>query len=122
MISIPLHGAWDLALNNPLTWRDARWIGLPVEHFFGSELADATAIPRGKWISNTEKSRFYVRRVFTLPQDRTVQSAWLRIEADNRFDLWINGGQVSLPSAPESWRNLAPLEVSALLQSGDNLI
>jgi hypothetical protein len=54
---------WDLALKNPVRWRDARWIGLPVEHFFGGEAAD-----------------------------------------------------------PESWRNLAPLDVSALLKPGDNLI
>jgi alpha-L-rhamnosidase len=120
MISTTLHGAWDLALKNPVTWRDAQWIGLPAEHFFSEP--EPPAIPRGQWISNIEKSRFYVRRAFTLPESRTIQSAWLRIEADNRFDLWINGGQVSLPPNPASWRNLAPLDVSALLQPGDNLI
>jgi alpha-L-rhamnosidase len=113
---------WDLALRHPAAWENARWIGLPAEHFFRDEAAGALEIPRGKWIGNTEKSRFYVRRAFTLPESRTIQSAWLRIEADNRFDLWINGAQMPLPSTPESWRNLAPLEVSALLQPGDNLL
>jgi alpha-L-rhamnosidase len=113
---------WDLALRHPVAWHGAEWIGLPLEHFFRSEPAELTDIPRGQWIGNNEKSRFYVRRAFALPENRTIKSARLRIEADNRFDLWINGGQVPLPPSPGSWRNLAPLDISPLLKAGDNLL
>jgi len=111
---------WDLALRHPTVWKDAQWIGLPAEHFFSEP--ESSAVPRGKWISNSEKSRFYVRRAFSLPEDRAIRSAWLCIEADNLFDLWINCARVPLPSDPESWRTLAPLDVSALLRPGENLI
>ena len=113
---------WDLALRHPAAWKDAQWIGLPAEHFFSEPEPEPSAVPCGQWISNSEKSRFYVRRVFVMPEDRAIRSAWLRIEADNRFDLWINGMVVTLPPDPESWRNLAPLDVTALLRPGENLI
>lgn len=116
------HSDWDLALRHPAVWENAQWIGLPAEHFFGGEATESSVIPRGKWISNSEKSRFYVRRAFVMPENRTIKSARLRIEADNRFDLWVNGEVVELPANPESWRTLALLDVTALLKPGDNLV
>lgn len=114
---------WDLALRQPAVWQeDAQWIGLPAEIFFREQEADSAGMPFGQWISNSEKSRFYVQRSFHVLEDRIVQSALLRIEADNRFDLWINGCGVALPEDVSSWRSLAPLDVTALLKSGENRI
>lgn len=116
-------GQWDLALRQPALWQeDAQWIGLQAEHFFSGQEAFPAEMPIGQWISNSEKSRFYVQRSFLLPENCVIACARLRIEADNRFDLWINGGSVALLGDVSCWRSPAPLDVTALLRPGENRI
>lgn len=114
---------WALGLRDPIVWQaDARWIGLPMDIFHAEAEADEAGVPIGKWLWNNEGSRFYLRKKFQVPEGQPIQSASLRIEADNRFQVWVNGQPVELPKDVKSWRDLPALDITSLVRPGENLI
>jgi hypothetical protein len=65
----------------------------------------------------TEK-RFF-RRHFVIPDGRVITNAQLRVSADDRFKLFLNGGVVGQEA---DWKAGAQFDASMLLQPGNNLI
>jgi hypothetical protein len=114
---------WDLGLRDPIVWQaDARWIGLPMDMFHPDAELDEAGVPVGQWLWNRLGSRFYLRKKFQVPEGQAIKSASLRIEADNRFQVWVNGQPVELPKDVKSWRDLQALDITSHVRAGENLI
>jgi hypothetical protein len=80
--------------------------------------------PEGKPASDAPAGKRYFRRAFTLPPDKRIISASLRVSADDRFEAWVNGKPVGKSDdTPESWRTARQFDLIApLLKRGTNAI
>lgn len=88
----------------PLTLEGSRWIWFPE----GSPAQDAP----------TESRCF--RRVFTLPQGKTLASARLKIAADDKFTVWLNGQELGTDANWKVGREFKGLE--QWLKPGANVL
>lgn len=65
-----------------------------------------------------EGSRCF-RRVFTVESLSEIESARMRITADNTFALWVNGTRAGTGDA---WEKVYRFNITALLKPGDNIL
>ncbi|HYO24988.1 MAG TPA: family 78 glycoside hydrolase catalytic domain, partial [Lacipirellulaceae bacterium] len=85
---------WSMGVLAPGDW-GAQWIGL--EGSDGGEfLAGANWIwfPEGNPAQSAPPETRYFRRRFELPADRAISKALLRISADDRCTVWLNGEEL----------------------------
>ena len=76
--------------------------------------------PEGDPLTNVPAETRYFRRVVTLPAERHVKSARLRIAADNGAVVYINGKEVGRSN--DSWKTVDIFDVTPALQPGANLL
>ncbi|HZZ72521.1 MAG TPA: DUF4038 domain-containing protein [Pirellulales bacterium] len=99
---VPLRGAATWA-GEAETGALGDWIWFPD----GEPSQDAPVEPR------------YFRRAFDLPERAEIKSATLRLTADDKFTVWINGNELG---SLANWRELAKFDVAKVLQPGKNII
>lgn len=97
---MPNTVAWESA-TTPITPGD--WIWFPE----GDPKTDAPVASR------------YFRRLFDLPDPHAVRRAQIRVTADDRFILWINGHKIGEGA---SWATLPQFDITSALHKGSNLI
>lgn len=100
--------------------RDEPWLG----HWIGAEAAPVPdlddAVTGNAW--GRGFSRVLFRKAFHL--DAVPQAAPLRVTADSRFVLWVNGQEVGrgpVRAQPRRWRYEA-FDIAPLLQTGANAV
>lgn len=96
---------WSMGLLKAEDWK-AKWIGL-------DEPKSTSAFSGGSWIWHPEgnaaagvpgETRFF-RRTLTLPADRKLRQAGVRVLADNTFALWVNGKKAGEGKQIKKYRN-----------------
>ncbi len=107
---------WEMGFLQPSDWK-AHWIGAV------GEQPKQPPWTWGEWIGNpveAEANRTaYFRKTFTLPAGVTVHDAEIRITADDRFTLSINGNEIGSGS---DWNMIYSYRVGSLLRPGKNVI
>ena len=103
---------WTMGLMNPADW-SAKWVTQ------GSDLDGAQWIwfNEGNPEGGTPAGTRQFRRTITLPTDRTLTSAKVRLTADNSFNLDINGQSVA---SGKEWAQRVDADITAVLQAGEN--
>jgi len=110
---------WSMGMLQPTDWR-AQWIGR--DEFPSLEfLTDTNWIwfPEGKpaeWVAPEER---YFRRTFDLPANRTIRSATLRITADDRCSIFLNGRDIGSRSGHRSAKEM---DITKRLEPGKNVL
>ncbi len=61
----------------------------------------------------------HFRRVLTLPDDRTVETARITATADNEFELWVNEQVVG---SGDNFHNAYEFDIATLLKPGSNVL
>ena len=128
--------AWDEALKLPgssqvalgkkffesLPWTEL--IPLPDGASWAEESSDV-ALGDWIWFPEGEPSRDapvatrFFRRAFDLPEKAEVRSAKLRITADDKFTVWLNG---QLLGSEANWREISTFDLTKALKPGGNVI
>ena len=106
---------WTMGLLSPSDW-SAKWIAHSASGFDGAEWI---WFNEGNPASSAPPATRQFRRTITLPTDRTLTSAKVRITADNSFTLTINGQQVATGN---EWTQPVSADITSALQSGSNTI
>jgi alpha-L-rhamnosidase len=123
---------WSMALLDPSKWQ-AKWIGYDAPADANQDEAEEKAITLDglKWIwsdegettKNPAKSappgvRFFAKAL-SLPADAKVRKALFLCSADDHLDLIVNGKGAGEAA---SFQSAQMLDVSTLLQSGENVL
>jgi alpha-L-rhamnosidase len=110
---------WSMGLLEPGDWQ-ANWIGLDGDAS-PKFLADTNWIwfPEGNPAESAPTETRYFRRTFTLPPDRRVTKATLRITADDRCNMFLNGRDIGSRSGHQSAKEM---DVTHRLQPGPNVL
>lgn len=107
---------WEMALLHPADWA-GRWIAKTEPG------ALQKAVELGQWIWHPEergdKARVYFRRRFNVPESAKVTRALIRISADNKYTLFVNGKREGYS---DIWKSFEDYEVSKHLQTGVNVV
>jgi alpha-L-rhamnosidase len=111
---------WRMALLQTEEWQ-AQWIAMPEIFWVDSMLEDSEEVAVGQWLWSHDINRTYLRKTFVLDNISEIEKALIRVEADNRFNLWINGQALSIP-ALANWRKTPAQDVRLLLQPGKNIV
>ena len=106
---------WTMGLLNPSDW-SAKWIAHSAS---GLDGAQWIWFNEGNPAVSAPPATRQFRRTITLPTDRTLSSAKVRITADNAFTLIINGQPVA---SGNDWQQAVSADITAALQSGTNTI
>jgi alpha-L-rhamnosidase len=107
---------WQMALLSSQDWR-AQWIAM------ANQEPPREKVALGKWIwhpaASGENHTIYLRRVFSIPKEKTLKSARLFITADNGFVVYVNGQEIGRDS---DWKSLERYDVGQALRAGDNVV
>jgi alpha-L-rhamnosidase len=110
---------WSMGLLQPHDWH-GKWIGR--EEFPSIEfLTDTNWIwfPEGKPAESAPPEERFFRRTFEIPKDRTIRSATLRITADDRCSIFINGRDIGSRSGHRSAKEM---DITKRLETGKNVL
>ena len=110
---------WSMGLLKPTDWH-GKWIGR--EEFPSIEfLTDTNWIwfPEGKPAEAIAPGEMYFRRTFVIPTDRTIRSATLRITADDRCSIFLNGRDIGSRSGHRSAKEM---DLTKRLEPGKNVL
>ena len=119
---------WEMGLLDKADWH-GQWLGYtPPMAPVKSEDAVPTLknaswiwFPEGNPLTNAPEETRYFRRNFELPADnRKIQSARLRIAADNSAVIFVNGHQVG--RSHDSWKSVDVFDVAPHLRTGQNTL
>ena len=85
------------------------------------------SVAQARWIWHDEGrpavsapvGKLHFQRAVTLDKDTPIQSAQVVMTADNAFTLYVNG---RLAGAGDDFQRLYPMDVTSLVQSGDNIL
>lgn len=110
---------WSMGLLKPTDWH-GKWIGRD-EHPNIEFLTDTNWIwfPEGKPAEAVPPEERYFRRTFVVPADREIKSATLRITADDRCSIFLNGFDIGSRSGHRSAKEM---DVTKRLNPGKNLL
>jgi len=128
--------AWDEAMNLPGSshlaygkrfFEALPWVDLQPQPDSVAWADSAALEPLGDWIWYPEGdpkrdapvALRWFRRAFTLPGNTDVRRAVLRITADDRFTVWLNGQEVG---SGANWMAPERLDVTPTLRPGANLL
>jgi hypothetical protein len=101
------HPEWAAYLAKPaLSFEGAEWIWYPE----GDPKSDAPAEKR------------YFRRKFEIPQGMKIKSARVRVSADDRFSLKVNGKAIGESAGPLNWKSGKQFDLSKVLSEGKNVL
>jgi alpha-L-rhamnosidase len=107
---------WETALLKPEDW-SAKWIIAP------RPLDAEPAMTYGDWIWNAEAAGdnkdAFIRRSFSIDAADPVQDARIKVSADDRFVLFINGRQIGESSA---WDTARLYDLHEYLKPGNNTL
>jgi alpha-L-rhamnosidase len=106
---------WTMGLLHPTDW-SAKWIAHSAS---GLDGAGWIWFNEGNPPSSAPPGTRQFRRTITLPTDRTLTSAKVRITADDSFTLTINGQPVA---SGNDWTQPVSAEISTVLQAGASSI
>ncbi len=82
-------------------------------------LGDWIWYPEGNPSHNAPIAARFFRRSFELPKDGTILNAQLRITADDRFTVWLNGKQLGEGA---DWHQPAVINAATALVAGKNVL
>jgi alpha-L-rhamnosidase len=110
---------WSMGLLDHSDWQ-GKWIGL-------DQRESADPLDGAKWIWFPEGNPAvsapvgtrYFRRVFELPANQVVRSATIAMNADNEFQLFVNGQEAG---NSDNWKVPGKFAISALLKPGKNVL
>jgi alpha-L-rhamnosidase len=110
---------WSMGLLKLTDWH-AKWIGRD-EHPSIEFLTDTNWIwfPEGKPAEFAPPGERFFRRTFEVPKDRTIKTATLRITADDRCSIFLNGRDIGSRSGHRSAKEL---DVTKRLDPGKNIL
>lgn len=110
---------WSMGPLKPRDWR-GKWIGRD-EHPNIELLSDTHWIwfPEGRPAEAVPPGERYFRREFTVPTDREIQSVTLRITADDRCSIFLNGRKLGSRSGHRSTKEM---DLTRRLESGRNVL
>jgi alpha-L-rhamnosidase len=110
---------WTMGLLKPTDWH-GKWIGRD-EHPNIEFLTDTNWIwfPEGKPAEAVAPGERYFRRTFEVPTNREIKSATLRITADDRCSIFLNGRDIGSRSGHRSAKEM---DLSKRLEPGRNLL
>ncbi len=123
-----LPGSRQTGLAKKLLERFDWWTFEPHTDWATYATADASLQPAwGKWIWFPEGdpsvaapvAKRYFRKSFDLPADAKIESATLWLGVDDRFSAFVNGKPVG---ARTGWESPQPMNISALLVPGHNVL
>ena len=108
---------WEMGLLSPKDWHGS-WIGKEIV-----KIKSKPKWPWGYWIwhpmeKGIDKPVFF-RKLFILPEHKTVEKALIRTTADNYFTVYLNGAEIGNGS---KWSKVYEFNIKQNLQSGKNLI
>ena len=106
---------WTMGLLSPSDW-SAKWIAHSASGLDGAEWI---WFNEGSPASSAPVGTRQFRRTITLPNDRTLTSAKVRITADNSFALSINGQSTATGN---DWQQPVSADITSRMQSGNNAI
>ena len=101
----------------------ADWKGSWIE--YSSRKTPAKAGEQWIWLDKGDPAReapagsCCFRRVFALAAGRKIESAEMRMTADNKFELWVNGKRAG---SGDAWEQSYDMNVKSLLRPGDNIL
>ena len=117
---------WQMGLLRPADWR-GQWIGYEAPIPAGAidttpTLQNASWVwfPEGNPAASAPVATRWFRRTFSVPADRALQSAILRVVADNSATVFVNGREVG--RAKDSWKTRSNFDVKTALVAGNNSI
>ncbi|MCK5863128.1 MAG: family 78 glycoside hydrolase catalytic domain, partial [Candidatus Hydrogenedentes bacterium] len=106
---------WEMGLLERDDWV-AEWIAAPEKATPGSQI-----LP-GDWIwckaDKAAQAHVFFRTSFSLPEDKTVRTAFAQLTADDSFVLYVNGTRCGEAS---QWRELHVVDLRAHLRPGENI-
>jgi alpha-L-rhamnosidase len=111
---------WRMAILNTDEWQ-AQWITIPESFWTETLRQDPEKVEVGQWLWCNDINRIYLRKTFVLDNINDIVKALIRIEADNRFDVWINGKAILIPEQTD-WRKTPEQDIRRLLQPGENIV
>jgi hypothetical protein len=82
-------------------------------------LGDWIWYPEGNPSHDAPVAARFFRRSFELPKDTTIRSAQLRITADDRFTVWLNGKELGEGA---DWHQPLVVNAAAALVAGKNVL
>jgi hypothetical protein len=103
------HPEWaEFATKSALSFEGSQWIWFA----------------EGKPAENAPAAKRFFRRKFEIPAGKEIKSAQLRLSADDRFDVRLNGKAVGTSGAgQETWRTGKQFDdIGKLLKSGGNVL
>ncbi|RYG70814.1 hypothetical protein EON80_06755, partial [bacterium] len=117
---------WEMGLLSKSDWH-GKWIGYdaPIPELENDDTptlsgANWVWFPEGNPLTNAPEETRYFRRSVSLPADRRIKSAKLRVAADNSAVIFINGKEVG--NAHDSWKSVDVFDVASQLTAGENVI
>ena len=105
---------WETALFYPNDWEDVTWIGKLEKR----DKPDTLRMDSWIWHPRNNKVQApnYFRHRFGT-QDKPIETAILRITADNTFHCWLNGVDIG---AGSNWNKMYLFNVTSNLVNGEN--
>ncbi len=82
-------------------------------------LGDWIWFPEGDPAHDAPVAARFFRRTFELPNGAAVRSAKLRIAADDKFTVWLNGHELG---SSANWRSPATFDAAKAIQTGKNVL
>ena len=115
---------WVTGLLAPGDWH-GQWIGYTPPKAAGEadltlERASWIWFPEGNPMTSAPVARRYFRRAVTIPAGRIVQSARLRVLADNSATIFVNGRQIG--RVQDSWKTSETFDIKNALRPGTNVL
>jgi alpha-L-rhamnosidase len=115
---------WEMGLLQKSDWH-GQWIGYtppaqPQVSIPTLQGASCIWYPEGDPLRNAPEETRYFRRTVTLPADRKISDADLRIAADNSAIIFVNGREVG--RSHDSWKTRDVFDVGKQLVAGPNVI
>ncbi len=117
---------WQMGLLHPSDWR-GQWIGYEAPQAAGEtdttptlQSANWIWYPEGNPASSAPIATRWFRRTFSVPVGRALQSALLRVAADNSATVFLNGREVG--RAKDSWKTRSIFDVKNALVTGANTL
>lgn len=117
---------WQMGLLNRSDWH-GQWIGFSpraalakADQSLPLDAAFWIWFPEGEPARDAPVATRFFRRRVTLPAAREIKSARLRIAADNKAAIFINGEEVG--RSEDSWTKFDVFDVRRILHPGENVL
>ncbi len=109
---------WTMGLLNKTDWQGG-WLVPPTNNSYSLTGCSWIWYPEGNPTVSAPVGTRYFRKLFSVRSDSALTGATLLVTADNSYTAYINGTQVG---QGQDYTTVAPVGVTAQLQTGTNLL